>query len=144
MPPGDAKYHRPLNIFFDVDDTLISWESRLRPHVHAVFQQLKEDGHVIYVWSGVGLRHDVVERNELAPYVSGVYRKPLYDFRARLREFTPVDPDFVVDDYPEIVEELGGVQVRPPVAVGAMAHDEEMWRVYEAFAAHVRALPPAE
>ena len=142
MAPGDAKYHRPLNVFFDVDGTLITWDNRIRPHVHDVFQQLKDDGHAIYIWSGIGVRTEVVERHDLHDFISGLYGKPLYSFRDRLHLFTPVAPDFVIDDYPEIVSDLGGVQIRPPV--WPMTDDREMWRVYEAFVKHVRRVAERE
>lgn len=143
MPPGDAQYERPLHVFFDVDGTLITWDNKIRPHVHEVFQQITDDGHTIHIWSGVGIRQEVVDRHELHPWVEGLYRKPLYDYRARVLEFAPVRPDFVVDDYPEIVWDLsggryGGVQVRPPI--WPMDNDGEMWRAYEALAKHVRRL----
>jgi len=143
MPPGDAAYHETLNVFFDVDGTLITWDNKIRPQVREVFQQIKDDGHDIYIWSGVGIRQEVVDRHELQGFLSGLYRKPLYDYRARLHEFTPIVPDFIIDDYPEIVSDFsagrqGGVQIRPPI--WPMTNDTEMWRVYEAFAKHVRKL----
>ncbi len=142
MPPGDARSDTPLNVFFDVDGTLISWDNKLRPYVHDVFRQIKDDGHEIYIWSGVGIRQEVVDRHDLQPFISGLYRKPLYDFRERLHLFTPVTPDFIIDDYPEIVEELGGVMVRP--THWPATNDREMWRVYEVFAAYVRARANAD
>ena len=72
-------------------------------------------------------------------WVSGLYGKPLFRYKERLAEFTPIVPDFIVDDYPEIVSALGGVQIRPPV--WPMTEDGEMWRVYEAFASWVGELP---
>ena len=30
---------RGLNIFFDVDNTIITWDVKLRPGVHEIFQQ---------------------------------------------------------------------------------------------------------
>src|SRR6266511_378097 len=54
-----------MNIFFDVDDTLVTWDFRLRPHVRDVFEALRDDGHRIYIWSGRGKRWDVVLRYQL-------------------------------------------------------------------------------
>ncbi|MDA1240805.1 MAG: HAD hydrolase family protein, partial [Chloroflexi bacterium] len=51
--PGQG---RSLNVFFDVDNTLIMWNGSLRNHAEHVFKSLKEAGHTIYVWSGVGIR----------------------------------------------------------------------------------------
>ena len=145
MPPGDARFHRPLNIFFDVDDTLLTWYypgplhgSILRPHVHDVFQQLKDDGHEIYIWSGVGLRHYELKEHGLLHFVTDVYVKPLEDFQESLRKYTPIDPDFVIDDYPEIVEALGGHMIR--TLSFPQDNDHEMWRAYDAIAAYVRRL----
>ena len=45
---------RRLNVFFDVDYTLIMADGRLRNHTEEVFVRLKEAGHGLYVWSGVG------------------------------------------------------------------------------------------
>ena len=32
-----------MNIFFDVDETLVTWDFRLRPHVREVFKALRTD-----------------------------------------------------------------------------------------------------
>ena len=138
MPPGDARYHLALKVFFDVDDTLISWEEKLRPNVHEVFQQLKDDGHDIYIWSGMGIRQEIVDKFNLQPYISGIYRKPVYSYLERLHQFTPIRPDFIVDDHPEIVEKLGGVIIRPPTWI--IEKDKEMWRIYDAFAYFIERL----
>ena len=74
MAPGDAHYHRCLNVFFDVDGTLITWDNKIRPFVREVFQQIKDDGHDIYIWSGIGFRQEVVNRHELQPWISGLFR----------------------------------------------------------------------
>ena len=132
MPPGDARYHRPLRVFFDVDDTLVSWDEKLRPHVHDVFEQLKKDGHEIYIWSGVGPRQDIADRFSLHPYISGLYRKPVYNYAARVRQFSPFIPDFCVDDSAEIIAAFGGVVIRPPAWI--IEKDTEMWRIYDVLA----------
>ena len=46
---------RQLNVFFDVDNTLIMWDGVVRNHIREVFEALKENGHEIYIWSGVGI-----------------------------------------------------------------------------------------
>ena len=141
MPPGDARHDRLHRIFFDVDDTLITWNNRLRPHVHDVFAQIRADGHEIHIWSGLGIRADVVERHDLGSYISGLYRKPVFGYRERLLQFAPYVPDFVVDDHAEIVDALGGYCI--PIAVGPMTDDREMWHAYDAFARHIHTTPPA-
>ena len=119
-----------MNIFFDVDYTILAMDGSLRPGTAEVMQQLAAGGHSVFVWSGVGVRGEEVRRHGLQGYVSGVFQKPLQNFESGLATLgIPVRPDFVVDDYPEIVSAFGGVVVRPyyfPV-VG----DDEIRRVYE-------------
>ena len=103
-----------MEIFFDVDYTILGLDYSLRPGVLETFQKLIDDGHRVHIWSGVGLRDQVVKDHKLLPYVSGVYLKPTYKARERLAQLgVPLVPDFVVDDYPEIVEDFGGVWVAP-------------------------------
>lgn len=122
-----------MNIFFDVDYTIISYDGTLRPKVREVFEQLKRDGLDIYIWSGMGIRWNVVRTHGLGPFVSGVYEKPIERYAEAVnamlaRQELPVRPDFVVDDYPEIVGVFGGVVVRPFWAVDH--RDREIERVY--------------
>ena len=118
-----------MNVFFDVDYTILAVDGSLRPRTREVFEQLVEDGHNVYVWSGVGLRNSEVQRHGLSQYVTGVYQKPLSEFEARLNGFgIGVRPDLVVDDYPEIVDAFGGVLVRPYYF--RAESDDEMERVY--------------
>ena len=92
-----------LKIFFDVDYTLLAMDGSLRPRTRDTFEKLIEDGHQIYIWSGVGLRTAEVERHDLQDLVSGIYKKPIYDFINGLELLkVPHWPDFVIDDYPEI------------------------------------------
>ena len=120
-----------MNIFFDVDYTLVTWDGRLRPGVHEIFQRLCEDGHLIYLWSGVGPRWET----EL---VTGCFSKPLYDFHHRIVELgVTITPDYVVDDYESIVQAFPGTQIAgPPVRLNA---DREMWRVYDEIQGYVAA-----
>lgn len=122
-----------MNIFFDVDYTILAVDGKLRPGTRDVFERLVGDGHSVFVWSGVGIRTADVTRHGLEDLVTGVYQKPLQDFEAGLQTFgVPVRPDFVIDDYPEIVEAFGGVMVRPYFF--SSAEDREMERVYDAIA----------
>lgn len=126
---SDPQRPRSLNVFFDVDYTLISFFGTLRPHVREVFQSLSEDGHRVYIWSGVGLRHEVVRRFDLAPFVRGVYLKPLERYREMLPHLgVDVVPDFVVDDHAEVVRAFGGMHIRPYDYPSAS--DAEMLRAY--------------
>ncbi|MBI4298432.1 MAG: hypothetical protein HY666_01550 [Chloroflexi bacterium] len=127
-----------MNIFFDVDYTIVGGaDGTLRPGVSEIFQRLTQEGHNIYVWSGVGIRTYEIQKHNLNLYVSGVFEKPLANFEAKIRASgIPVYPDLVVDDYPEIVTTLGGIQVRPYSF--ALAHDKEMERVYNIIADYVQ------
>ena len=120
-----------MNIFFDVDFTLITWDYRLRPHVREVFQRLKDDGHTVYLWSGVGKRWEVVEQFALHDLIADCFEKPLYRHAERLADLgVTIRPDFVIDDHLEPVDAFGGVQIEPPHT--PLDADTEMLRVYEA------------
>ena len=135
-----------MNIFFDVDYTILGMDGSLRPGTVEVFGQLVARGHDVYVWSGMGVRWDEVRRAGLEPFVTGVYRKPLSDYRAGLELCgVPVVPDFVIDDYPEIVGVFGGVFIKEYLS--RHQADEEMYAVLAQIDAHVSPVPdpaPAE
>jgi hypothetical protein len=119
-----------MNVFIDVDYTILSVDNALRPGTLETFERLVDDGHAVHVWSGEGLRWRVVREHGLEPFVSGVHHKPLFDFHARLERLgVPTVPDFVVDDYPEIVACFGGLQVRPFTWRAQV--DDDMHVVYE-------------
>ncbi len=119
-----------MNIFFDVDYTILGLDNSLRPGTRETFQRLVDDGHKIYVWSGLGPRWEVVRQHKLEKLTSGVYEKPLHHFLERLPELgVPVMPDFVIDDYPEVVAAFGGAWV--PGYYFKRSGDEQMQRVYD-------------
>jgi hypothetical protein len=124
-----------VKIFFDVDETILGYDGSLRPLVAEVFARLVEEGHQIYVWSGVRtgdtIRTEVVERHGLQPYVTDCFRKPLFDYLEQWRRWSggAIQPEFCVDDYPDIVEAFGGVLIKPYTAA---ATDADMERVYAA------------
>ena len=138
-----------MNIFFDMDYTILALGGALRPGTQQVFQQLRDDGHTLYIWSGVGVRSEEVRRLGLDVYVDGVFEKPLHDYHwltlgMLRRGEIPVFPDLVVDDYPEVVAALGGIVVRP--YVNGHPSDREMEQVYRIirdFAATGRSEDPA-
>jgi hydroxymethylpyrimidine pyrophosphatase-like HAD family hydrolase len=74
-----------VNIFFDVDETILGYDGSLRPLVAEVFGRLVDQGHRIFVWSGVRTG-DVVQKLVV---------------------------DLCVDDYPDIVDAFGGMLVIP-------------------------------
>jgi hypothetical protein len=119
-----------MNIFFDVDDTLITWDVRLRPGVHEVFQALRDEGHRLYLWSGNGPRWRIVETFDLHPHVIDCFWKPLYRHRERLDELgVTLLPDYVIDDFEEVVQVFGGSVIQPPTY--PLERDREMWRIYD-------------
>ncbi|MDE3194046.1 MAG: HAD family hydrolase [Chloroflexota bacterium] len=120
-----------MNVFFDVDDTLIcGLDGTLRPHVADIFARIRADGHAIYVWSSAGRRWQDLERHGLHAFVSECYLKPDGDYERTLRAQNVAEPHFVVDDHRDIVDVFGGCQVRPYLEpdVG----DTEMIRAYDA------------
>ncbi len=103
-----------MKIFFDVDYTILGLDNSLRPRTKETFQRLLDDGHLIYIWSGMGERWEVIEGHDLSQYVSGVYEKPRDNFDKKFELLNiPEIPDFVIDDYPEIVAHYGGLWVQP-------------------------------
>jgi hypothetical protein len=101
-----------MNIYFDVDQTILSYRYTLRPGTVELFARLVDEGHRVHVWSGVGLRHRVVTDHGLDPYVSGVFVKPRSAFATALRDLgIDAYPEFVIDDDPEIVRVFGGVHI---------------------------------
>ena len=118
-----------MNIFFDCDYTIIAWDGSLRPGVRELFKALKDDGHTLYVWSGVGIRWYEVRKHGLESYITDCFHKPISDFKHRMiaAGLSPW-PDLVIDDYPEIVSTLGGIRVKPYVY--ERRTDTEMSKVY--------------
>ena len=120
-----------MNVFFDVDQTILGMDNSLRPGTREAMASLVDGGHLVYVWSAVGIRKEAVRRHKLEELVSGLYHKPQYDHVERLTEMgVMAAPDFVVDDDPEVVGAFGGLWV-PPYYM-ASPEDREMERVFKA------------
>lgn len=125
-----------MNIFFDVDYTLICSHGTLRPGVKETFERLLDDGHAIHIWSGVGLRWYEVRHHSLESYIEGVYLKPTFNYHKEWeRQAVGIIPDFVVDDHPEVARAFGGVVVRPYYF--ANPSDREMDGIYAAICSYV-------
>jgi hypothetical protein len=125
-----------VNIFFDVDNTIITWDVKLRPGVEEIFGRLREDGHTIYLWSGMGPRWEVVKRFDLHEHVTDCFWKPLHNHHARMVELgVTVQPDYVIDDHVEIIHAFTGSLVPEPML--PLDRDRVMWRVYDEIQAHV-------
>ncbi len=117
---------RKLNVFFDVDYTLVMWDGSLRNHARHVFESIREAGHTIYVWSGVGIRRWDMKRHDLDHMVEGYFVKPLWDYKQRLPDFNvTVMPDFVIDDHKGVVDDFGGYHISDIAA----ADDRELLEV---------------
>jgi hypothetical protein len=114
-----------------VDYTILSMDKVIRPGTRELFARLVDEGHKVYVWSGVGLRWDVIRDNGLEEFVSGVFVKPTYQYKRRLPELgVDVPVDFVVDDTVEVVHAFGGYEAAP-FWFGDRP-DDELLRVYDA------------
>jgi hypothetical protein len=140
-----------MNVFFDCDYTILSYDQKLRRRTREVFHRLVEDGQRVFLWSGEGARWAVAREHDLERYLSGVFAKPLQDFNAGLKRLQiPVLPDFVIDDYPGIVRHFGGYHI-PEFYFSKHDDDDEMEIVYQVVtelaasghASHPRWSPPA-
>ena len=103
-----------VDVFVDVDHTIVGSDGSLRPGTHEALARLRADGHRVHLWSGEGPRWEVVDAHGLEPLLDGVHAKPTSDYQARLAEVAVrIVPDFVVDDYPHIVRVFGGLVIPP-------------------------------
>jgi hypothetical protein len=96
-----------MNIFFDVQGTLLTDDSDPRPHAREVFLKLTEMGHDVYLWStaGEGYAAHAVWVLGVEDVVRGCFGK-----RSVPEDITV---DFVVDDNERYVESHVGYLVRP-------------------------------
>jgi hypothetical protein len=131
-----------MNIFFDVDGTIVGeYDGSLRPGVVEIFNQLRADGHTIYIWSGVGLRWHEIDQYNLRPLIETCFHKPRYDHHTRMVELgVTVLPDFVIDDHVEVVRAFGGITIKPYYV--ADKRDRDLERVYAAIVAHAEKTGP--
>jgi phosphoglycolate phosphatase-like HAD superfamily hydrolase len=95
---------RPLNIFYDVDHTLVFIDQSghtLRPGAHESMRRLKAAGHGVFVWSAGGKEYveRTVEKHGLQEWVDGCFDK---DPKVQPK------PDFIIDDDWFLVEKYGG------------------------------------
>ncbi len=112
LSPPDGGAVRRMNVFFDVDNTLIMWNGKLRNHAREVFTALRESGHTIYVWSGVGIRRWDMKRHELDEFVEDYFIKPLEQHHEKLEALgVPFVPDYVIDDHKTVVDAFGGYHI---------------------------------
>ncbi|MEE8442980.1 MAG: hypothetical protein V3S37_04450 [Dehalococcoidia bacterium] len=127
-----------MNIFFDMDFTLLGMDNTLRPGVREVMLRLKDDGHVLYVWSGTGIRWREVRQHGLESLITDCFTKPLSNYAEAMEEQgLPVLPDLVIDDHLEVPTALGGIWMRQYLYHSNL-HDDEMERVYRIITEYVR------
>jgi FMN phosphatase YigB (HAD superfamily) len=127
---GQPSTRAVRRVFFDVDNTLVTWDGRLRPLAREVMAELRDGGFALYLWSGVGRRWEVAHVHELTDLISGCFEKPLSRHRERLGELgVPFPPDHVVDDDEELVAVFGGTLV--PVPQEPLEADRHLLRVLD-------------
>jgi hypothetical protein len=116
-----------MNIFFDVDSTILGIDGTLRPWTRQVFTGLRDAGHELFIWSGRGVRTSDIQYVGLTALVSGIYEKPVFDFTARLAQLgVPMIPDMVIDDAGGIVAHFGGLCVMPYATRHQDSNDDEL------------------
>ena len=73
----------------------------------------------------------------LTKYISGIFVKPLKDFKQELHHLGIEPwPDFVVDDHRDIVETFGGIHIEPYYF--RSAEDGQMENLYQAILEYSR------
>jgi hypothetical protein len=94
-----------MNVFFDVQGTLLTEDGDPRPHTREVFLRLTEMGHHVYLWSTAGEGYAAY-----AAWVLGVEGVVKGCFG---KSWVPegISVDYAVDDQPSWVEEHGGYLV---------------------------------
>ena len=124
------------NIFFDVDYTLLGVDGSLRPLAREILQQLVDDGHQLYIWSGNGIRWRDIRKHDLESLVIDCIEKPVSDY-VNAVAIMDVKPDLVVDDDLEIVAALGGVWARTYYFPNSRDRGmEDIYRVIQEWAQH--------
>ncbi|MCY4392698.1 MAG: HAD family hydrolase [Chloroflexi bacterium] len=104
MTEATTEATRSLNVYFDVDHTLVYTTkdaSTLRPGAHEAMARLKDAGHSVYVWSAGGQLYSerTVKNHGLSEWVDGCFDKhPRVD----------PTPDLIIDDDWYLVEKYGG------------------------------------
>ena len=114
-----------MNVFFDVQGTLMTMEEVPRPRAREAFLMLKEEGHDLYLWSsgGAGYAASAADLLGVKDLVSGCFGK---------RQEPDVPVDFAVDDDASVVEAHGGHRIKP---FDGDPYDEELLRAAEALGA---------
>ena len=111
-----------MNVFFDVQGTLLTMEEAPRPRAREAFQMLRASGHEVYLWSsgGAGYAATAADLLGVTDLVSGCFGK---------RQEPGVPVDFAVDDDTSVVEAHGGYRIKP---FDGDPGDEELMRAAKA------------
>ena len=112
-----------------MDYTLLGLDGTLRPNSREIMQRLKDEGHMIYIWSGNGIRWPEVRKFKLEDLITDCFAKPIDELEKAIEnDLLPVMPDFVIDDYQEVPAAIRGVWVSPYTHNDGK--DNEMENVY--------------
>lgn len=96
--------HKKLDIYLDVDGTLIDKDDNLRPHVVELITSLHDRGFGIYIWSGGGLHYAADHARRIFKLCDNpdihinVIEKDLSKVRSKSKY------NFVIDDMQDIVD----------------------------------------
>jgi len=130
-----------MNIFFDIDDTLIAPGTRkLRPWSQWCVKHLRDAGHIIYLWSHGGKKNckDVAIKLQVPP--SKCFAKPGWDNFENHKHIIDnlgalISIDLCIDDDPQDMPAFyPGMTVLPYCADFTPEQDKEMLRVLDSIA----------
>lgn len=128
-----SKKYPTLDVYFDVDGTLIDLDDRLRPYIEDCWLLLNVKGYNIHVWSGGGVdyaahhaRRIVKENPSLVDIKINIVPKDILRVKQDKRTF-------VVDDVEEFVKVVckfgGGYKI--PFFYWRDNDDDEMFQAYK-------------
>lgn len=104
---------------------MLGEDNSIRPGVAFTLSRLKAEGHEVWAWSGDTRRAELLDACGLLELLHGVTIKPTSNYRGRARELCgDHEPQFVVDDHPQVVRMFGGLQL--PSYYGA-DHPDQMF-----------------
>ena len=124
--PRPRCYPHPINIFFDILNTLLDKDGNPRPHTREVLLKLAGTGHGVYLWSTAGEGYAAQ-----AAWTLGV-EDAIKGCCLKRHPPDGIAVDYAVDDDGGVVEEYGGYLVRPYVGD---PRDGELLGVLEAIEA---------
>lgn len=104
-----------------------------RPQIREVFQEIRQRGHDIYIWSTGGSSYAVAAAQflQVEDLVSGYYNK---------YELPPIQVDCAVDDQPHLTELFNSYEI---AKFNGDPDDKELWNVLRVIEELEREDPPA-